>query len=176
MQIFIIRAFSFDSLKKIVNFGANNNKRPINMEDLKKKNSADMNDKEIVFSKSIKAGKRIYYLDVKKNRKDEMFLAITESKKVVNGEGEDAQVSFEKHKIFLYREDFDKFMNGLNEAISFINQKEMMEVISDMNAEADANAEADKEAVFDMIAEMNEKEMELDGEIKIDIDFEEPTL
>ena len=42
------------------------------MEDLKKKMSADMNDKEIVFSKSIKAGKRIYYLDVKKNRKDEM--------------------------------------------------------------------------------------------------------
>ena len=47
------------------------------MEDFKKKNAADMNDKEIVFSQSIKAGKRIYYLDVKKNRKDEMFLAIT---------------------------------------------------------------------------------------------------
>ena len=46
------------------------------MEDLKKKMSADMNDKEIVFSKSIKASKRIYYLDVKKNRKDELFLAI----------------------------------------------------------------------------------------------------
>ena len=55
------------------------------MEDFKKKMNADMNDKEIVFSKSIKAGKRIYYLDVKKNRKDEMFLAITESKKVVMG-------------------------------------------------------------------------------------------
>ena len=52
------------------------------MEDFKKKNAADMNDKEIVFSQSIKAGKRIYYLDVKKNRKDEMFLAITESKKI----------------------------------------------------------------------------------------------
>ena len=65
------------------------------MEDLKKKMSADMNDKEIVFSKSIKAGKRIYYLDVKKNRKDEMFLAITESKKVIMGEGDDSQVSFE---------------------------------------------------------------------------------
>ena len=71
-----------------------------------------MNDKEIVFSQSIKAGKRIYYLDVKKNRKDEMFLAITESKKIVMGEGDDSQVSFEKHKIFLYKEDFEKFMNG----------------------------------------------------------------
>ena len=59
-----------------------------------------MNDKEIVFSQSIKAGKRIYYLDVKKNRKDEMFLAITESKKIVMGEGDDSQVSFEKHKTF----------------------------------------------------------------------------
>ena len=45
------------------------------MEDLKKKNGADMNDKEIVFSKSINAVKRFYYIDVKKNRKDEMFLA-----------------------------------------------------------------------------------------------------
>ena len=140
------------------------------MEDLKKKNGADMNDKEIVFSKSIKAGKRIYYLDVKKNRKDEMFLAITESKKVVTGEGEDAQVSFEKHKIFLYREDFDKFMNGLNEAINFINQKEMLEVISDMNAKAN------RETELNAIAEINEKGMDLEGEIKIDIDFEEPTL
>jgi len=150
------------------------------MEDLKKKNGADMNDKEIVFSKSIKAGKRIYYLDVKKNRKDEMFLAITESKKVVTGEGEDAQVSFEKHKIFLYREDFEKFMNGLNEAINFINQKEMLEVIGDMNAKADAenviDADANIEGALEAIAEMNEKGMELDGEIKIDIDFEEPTL
>ena len=94
------------------------------MEDFKKKIGTDMNDKEIVFSKSIKAGKRIYYLDVKKNRKDEMFLAITESKKVVMGEGDDSQVSFEKHKIFLYKEDFGKFMAGLEQAINFINQNQ----------------------------------------------------
>ena len=89
------------------------------MEEFKKKSAAE-GDKEIVFSKAIKAGKRIYYLDVKKNRKDEMFLAITESKKIVNGEGEDSQVSFEKHKIFLYKEDFEKFMGGLQQAIQFI--------------------------------------------------------
>ena len=77
------------------------------MEDLKKKMSADMNDKEIVFSKSIKAGKRIYYLDVKKNRKDEMFLAITESKKVITGEGDDSQVSFENTK--------SSYIGGLSE-------------------------------------------------------------
>ena len=93
------------------------------MEEFKKKGAVDA-DKEIVFSRAIKAGKRIYYLDVKKNRKDEMFLAITESKKVVSGEGEDSQVSFEKHKIFLYKEDFEKFMNGLHEAIGFIEQEQ----------------------------------------------------
>ena len=93
------------------------------MEDLKKKRAVET-DKEIVFSKAIKAGKRIYYLDVKKNRKDEMFLAITESKKIVSGEGDDSQVSFEKHKIFLYKEDFEKFINGLNEAVNYIVQEQ----------------------------------------------------
>lgn len=133
------------------------------MEDLKKKMSADMNDKEIVFSKSIKAGKRIYYLDVKKNRKDEMFLAITESKKVVMGEGEDSQVSFEKHKIFLYREDFQKFMAGLEEAINFIDRNDMYDCISRLNDKAD------KEKELEAIEE--EKEIKLENEIKIDIDF-----
>lgn len=93
------------------------------MEDYKKKSVVD-GDKEIVFSKAIKAGKRIYYLDVKKNRKDEMFLAITESKKIISGEGDDSQVSFEKHKIFLYKEDFEKFMNGLQQAIQFITDEQ----------------------------------------------------
>ena len=92
------------------------------MEDLKKKTTTET-DKEIVFSKAIKAGKRIYYLDVRKNRKEEMFLAITESKKVVNGENDSQSVSFEKHKIFLYKEDFGKFLDGINEAISFINKE-----------------------------------------------------
>ena len=133
------------------------------MEDLKKKMSADMNDKEIVFSKSIKAGKRIYYLDVKKNRKDEMFLAITESKKVITGEGDDSQVSFEKHKIFLYREDFQKFMAGLEEAVSFIDRSEMGDYNSQLDQEADEENErkATEEA----------QEEKLESEIKIDIDF-----
>ena len=123
------------------------------MEDLKKKMSLDVNDKEIVFSKSIKAGKRIYYLDVKKNRKDEMFLAITESKKVVMGEGDDSQISFEKHKIFLYKEDFEKFMTGLTQAINFINAGQGEIELSE------------EEIMEDSVAE------KLDGEIKIDIDF-----
>lgn len=85
-----------------------------------RKSGMNENEKEIVFSQAIKAGKRIYYIDVKKNRKEEMYLSITESKKIVSGEGENANISFEKHKIFLYREDFAKFANSLNEAINFV--------------------------------------------------------
>ena len=92
------------------------------MEEFKKKSAAE-GDKEIVFSKAIKAGKRIYYLDVKKNRKDEMFLAITESKKIISGEGEDSQVIFDKHKIFLYKEDFAHFTEGLNDVIAFVQSQ-----------------------------------------------------
>ena len=127
------------------------------MEELKKKFTANEADKEIVFSKAIKAGKRIYYLDVKKNRKDEMFLAITESKKIILGEGEDSQVNFEKHKIFLYKEDFGKFMDGLRQAIQFIEQEQGPAYgqahIADM-ANLDGNAPASGA-----------------NEIKIDIDF-----
>lgn len=81
-------------------------------------------EREIVFSKVIKAGKRIYYVDVKENRNGEMYLALTESKKVVTGSDEVPQVSFEKHKLFLYREDFDKFLAGVSEAVNFIEEKQ----------------------------------------------------
>ena len=136
---------SFAYWKKMSNFDTlTKSMKLIDMEEFKKKSAAD-GDKEIVFSKAIKAGKRIYYLDVKKNRKEEMFLAITESKKIVSGEGDDAQVSFEKHKIFLYKEDFEKFMDGLHQAIQYIE--------SDGNEDLPLPEESNTE------------------EIKIDIDF-----
>ena len=85
-----------------------------------KKTQVEGGDKEILYSKAIKAGKRIYYLDVKRNLKDDLFLAVTESKKVQSKNG--TQVSFEKHKIFLYKEDFEKFMEGMNDVINYIKQ------------------------------------------------------
>ena len=100
------------------------------MEGYKKK--TDFRENDIVFSQAIKAGKRIYYLDVKRNRKDELFLAITESKKL-DQEDVNAPVQFEKHKIFLYKEDFDKFVYGLNEALDYIreNNTVVMSLIPD---------------------------------------------
>ncbi|HOF98027.1 MAG TPA: DUF3276 family protein [Paludibacteraceae bacterium] len=90
------------------------------MEDVTRKEDLNKQPNEIVYSRAIKAGKRIYYLDVKKNKNDNFFLAITESKKKVLGSDEDAQVSFEKHKIFLYRQDFEKFLEGLQDVMKFI--------------------------------------------------------
>ena len=82
----------------------------------------DNRENDIIFSKVIKAGKRIYYLDVKKNRKDELFLAITESRKIQSVDYPSETPIIEKHKIFLYKEDFDKFLNGLHESIQYMRE------------------------------------------------------
>ncbi len=92
------------------------------MEDFKK--STEGKEKDILFSKTVKAGQRIYYIDVKQNRKEEMYLSITESKKILSGPTETPQVSYEKHKIFIYSEDFDKFRNSLEEAMQYIGEKQ----------------------------------------------------
>ncbi len=90
----------------------------------KKKIEIEKKDNEIIYSKAIKAGKRIYYLDVKKGRSEELFLAITESKKKMVGLFDDKQVTYEKHKIFLYREDFGRFVEGLKEVVRFIEREQ----------------------------------------------------
>ena len=76
---------------------------------------------EIVYSRSVKAGKRIYYLDVKKARNEDLYLCITESTRKQTGEAEPPQ--FEKHKVFLYKEDFAHFTEGLNDVISFVQNQ-----------------------------------------------------
>lgn len=72
-------------------------------------------DRNDVHSTAVRAGKRTYFFDVKATRNDDYYITITESKR---RPGEEA--SYEKHKIFLYREDFVKFSEGLAEAIHFI--------------------------------------------------------
>ena len=85
----------------------------------------DKNTKEEIFTRVVRAGKRTYFFDVKATRKDDYYLTITESKKRLGKEG---KVFYEKHKIFLYKEDFDKFTEGLKDAVSYIdNNKEESE-------------------------------------------------
>lgn len=128
------------------------------MEDFKR----DRKEQEIVYSKSIKAGKRVYYLDVKRSRNNDLFLAITESKKKFSEEGENGVVSYEKHKIFLYKEDFDKFTTALTEVLDFIKAGNAAEA-----------AEEDKDSRFfndDNV--YSETKPESKTKYDFDIDFE----
>ena len=102
-------------------------------------------ESEIVYSRSVKAGKRIYYLDVKKDRTGDYYLCITESKKRVMGE---EAPQFEKHKLFLYKEDFAHFSEGLEDVIAYVKgQVGEIEARREWTPEeaADAPAEANAE-------------------------------
>lgn len=76
-------------------------------------------DNEILFSRTVKAGKRVYYVDVKRDRRDEYYLSVTESKRVRDATETERPV-FEKHKIFLYREDMGRFADALAEAMDYV--------------------------------------------------------
>jgi len=76
-------------------------------------------DREEVFSKRVRAGKRTYFFDVKSTRANDYYLILTESKKGFD----DGQ--YVKHKIFLYKEDFNKFLNGLQETIDYVKTELM---------------------------------------------------
>jgi hypothetical protein len=75
------------------------------------------NYRDEIFSKSVRAGKRTYFFDVKSTKGKDLYLTITESKKRFNDDG---KFFFEKHKLFLYKEDFDKFEEGFREALEAI--------------------------------------------------------
>jgi len=74
-----------------------------------------------IHSKVIRAGKRTYFFDVKSTRNNEYYLTITESKKKYSDKG---KFHYEKHKVFLYQEDFEKFSDSLTEVIEFIRKNQ----------------------------------------------------
>jgi hypothetical protein len=102
-------------------------KKPLKITDLEMEEEAGIKEvidgheekvlKEEIFTKVVRAGKRTYFFDVKATRKDDYYLTITESKKRLGKEG---KVFYEKHKIFLYKEDFEKFADGLKDAVAYI--------------------------------------------------------
>ena len=75
--------------------------------------------REEIHSKAVRAGKRTYFFDVKATRRNDYYLTITESKKRFNRDG---KFFYEKHKLFLYKEDFDKFADSLKEIIEYIRE------------------------------------------------------
>lgn len=110
------------------------------------------NEPEIVYSRSVKAGKRIYYLDVKKARNEDLYLCITESKRKQGFEDEVPQ--FEKHKVFLYKEDFAHFTEGLNDVIGYVQQQ-----LGDI-AEREEWTPKEEGAADEDTAEQNNEEVE----------------
>ncbi len=96
------------------------------MDEYDKKEEFDNREREEIFSKAVRAGKRTYFFDVKATRKNDYYLTLTESKKRFNRDG---RFFFEKHKVFLYKEDFEKFADGLTEAIDFIKEAQAGMVI-----------------------------------------------
>ncbi len=95
-------------------------------------------------SKAVRAGKRTYFFDVKTTRNDEYYLTITESKKIFTNDGD---FHFEKHKLFLYKEDFEKFTEGLEEIIQYIRQNQPEEAIDSIEDNQEVIAETEPKPV-----------------------------
>ena len=99
-------------------------------------------DKDLVYSENVKAGKRIYYFDVKQSRNGDKYIAITESKKINEGTFENPRFVYEKHKLFLYKEDYEKFVAALDKTLKVAK--------GEMSVE---EAEAEKEQFLASLAE-----------------------
>ncbi|MFL2576822.1 MAG: DUF3276 family protein [Flavobacteriales bacterium] len=84
-------------------------------------------DIEEIFSKSVRSGRRTYFFDVRSTRAEDYFLTITESKRDFN---EDGSPFYKKHKIYLYKEDFQNFKNALSQVTDFIISEKGEEIIS----------------------------------------------
>ena len=84
------------------------------------------NGREEIFSEKVKAGKRTYFFDVKSTRSNDFYITITESKKRYNKD--DEGFTYEKHKIFLYKEDFNKFMEALHNTVNHVKTELMPDV------------------------------------------------
>ena len=111
------------------------------MEGQERREENEPRERDEIFSKSVRAGKRTYFFDVKSTRNEDYYLTITESKKRVSPDG---KIYYEKHKIFLYKEDFEKFAEGLNEVVQFIrtNNKDSEEYHSDNKSSSENSVDS----------------------------------
>lgn len=79
----------------------------------------DVANRDEVYSNAVRAGKRTYFFDVKATRGNDLYVTITESKKKYKDDGD---FFYEKHKLFLYKEDFEKFKDGFNDVLNKIEE------------------------------------------------------
>ena len=138
------------------------------MEDKDNKNRDD------IFSKSVRAGRRTYFFDVRSTRADDYYMTITESKRHTK---EDGSVFYQKHKIYLYKEDFESFLESFKEVKDFVIKEKGTEIISleNTNNNSDNNDADNKESVSasEEIVESSEDSVETDDEENKDLKFED---
>ncbi len=107
----------------------------------------NINEREEIFSERVRAGKRTYFFDVKATRSNDYYLTITESKRRYKDDG----FTYEKHKIFLYKEDFNKFVEALNNTVNHVKEDLMPDVDFDQFDrqfnEDNNNAQAEKSEI-----------------------------
>lgn len=106
-------------------------------------------DRNEIFSKRVRAGKRTYFFDIKATRSNDYYLTITESKRKFKDDG----FSYEKHKIFLYKEDFGKFVEALNEAVGHVKEELLPDVdftqFDNEDYHVNSNSDNDSELSWD---------------------------
>jgi hypothetical protein len=119
---------------------------------------AENRDIEEIFSKSVRAGRRTYFFDVRSTRAEDYYMTVTESKRDFN---EDGTPFYKKHKIYLYKEDFVKFKEALNEVSDYIIKEKGEEVIS--------NTEGKKNEITENTVEVKKEKIEVKKKIKTEV-------
>ena len=119
---------------------------------------AENRDIEEIFSKSVRAGRRTYFFDVRSTRADDYYMTVTESKRDFN---EDGTPFYKKHKIYLYKEDFAEFKEALNEVSDYIIKEKGEEVIS--------NTEGKKNEITENTVEVKKEKIEVKKKIKTEV-------
>ncbi|WBX74415.1 PUR family DNA/RNA-binding protein [Tenacibaculum pacificus] len=108
-------------------------------------------EQEEIFSQVLRAGRRTYFFDVRSTKADDYYLTVTESKKFTHDDG---SFHYQKHKIYLYKEDFSDFKEMLNKATDFIVNEKGSEVISERH-QKDYKKEEGEEIVEELISTEN---------------------
>lgn len=124
----------------------------------------EQSDSEGVYSKVLRAGRRTYFFDVRETRAGDYYLTITESKK---NTGEDGSFFYKKHKIYLYKEDFENFREILDDTTSFVVNEKGEEVISERHQRDFDNHHFEENHQNEKVAERNGTES------FTDIDFDD---
>ena len=124
---------------------------------------AENRDIEEIFSKSVRAGRRTYFFDVRSTRANDYYMTVTESKRDFN---EDGTPFYKKHKIYLYKEDFAKFKEALNEVSDYIIKEKGEEVITKSDVKKNDITENTVEIKKEKIEVKKEKKAEVKPEIK----------